>query len=61
MEPLSISLRLSMGSEDVAQKFRKAKSDTGFFGGGLTYPKFRVMFNTQGTETRTVTLQHRYA
>jgi hypothetical protein len=50
-----------MGSEDVAQKLRKAKSDNGFFGGGLTYPKFRVMFNTQGTETRTVTLQHRYA
>lgn len=57
VEPLSIPLQLSMGSEDVLQKFGKPKSDTRFFGGGLTYPEFRVMFNTQGTEIRSVTLQ----
>ena len=57
VEPLSIPLRLSMGSEELLRKFGKPKSDNRFFGGALTYPEFRVMFNTQGTEIRSVTLQ----
>ena len=56
VEPLSIPLRLSMGSEELLRKFGKPKSDNRFFGGGLTYSEFRVMFNTQGTEIRSVTL-----
>lgn len=46
-----------MGSEELLRKFGKPKSDNRFFGGGLTYSEFRVMFNTQGTEIRSVTLQ----
>jgi hypothetical protein len=45
-----------MGAEEVLQKFGKPRSDSRFFGGGLTYPEFRVMFNTQGTEIWSVTL-----
>lgn len=57
VEPLSIPLRLTMGAEEILKKFGKPKSDNRFFGGGLTYPEFRVMFNAQGTEIWNVTLE----
>lgn len=57
VEPLSIPLRLTMGADEVLRKFGKPRSDNRFFGGGLTYPEFRVMFNTQGTEIWSVTLE----
>ena len=56
VEPLSIPLKLSMGAEAVLQRFGKPKSDNRSFGGGLTYPEFRVMFSAKGDEIWSVTL-----
>lgn len=56
VEPLSIPLRLSMGAEAVLRRFGTPRSDNRSFGGGLTYPDFRVMFSAKGDEIWSVTL-----
>lgn len=56
VEPLSVPLRLSMGAEAVLRQFGTPRSDNRSFGGGLTYPEFRVMFSAKGDEIWSVTL-----
>jgi len=56
VEPLSIPLKLSMGAEAVLRQFGTPRSDHRSFGGGLTYPEFRVMFSPKGDEIWSVTL-----
>lgn len=56
VEPLSIPLKLSMGADEVLRQFGQPRSDNRFFGGGLTYPEFRVIFSAKGDEIWSVTL-----
>lgn len=56
VEPLSKPLWLSMTADEVLRALGKPQSDNRAFGGGLTFPGLRVMFDTSGKEILTFTI-----
>ena len=56
VEPLSKPLWLSMTADEVLRALGKPQSDNRAFGGGLTFPGLRVMFDTSGKEIWTFTI-----
>ena len=58
VEPLSSPLKLTMTAKEVLAQFGTPKSDYRFYGGGLTYPDFRILFNATGTEIGTLVIRN---
>lgn len=56
VEPLSRPVWLSMTADEVLRVLGKPQSDNRAFGGGLTFPGLRVMFDTSGKEIWTFTI-----
>jgi hypothetical protein len=56
VEPLSRPVWLSMTADEVVRALGKPQSDNRAFGGGLTFPGLRVMFDTSGKEIWTFTI-----
>ncbi|OPZ82655.1 MAG: hypothetical protein BWY76_02649 [bacterium ADurb.Bin429] len=57
VEPLSNRLELSMTADQVIAKFGKPAMDDRFWGGGMGYDDFAVMFNAAGTQITHFTIK----
>ena len=59
VEPLSSPLKLTMTANDVLTQFGTPQSDYRFYGGGVTYPDFRILFSATGKEIESLVIRNR--